>query len=50
MTFDEDSQPLCPWCLCFVEPGQPTARINGFLWHGGCAEDHERAEAEEAEA
>jgi hypothetical protein len=39
---------VCPWCIKPIEPGQDTAKVNNITWHAGCAEDHERAEAEEA--
>ena len=47
MSFDDDVAPLCPWCQCFVEASEPTMRYNRVLWHAGCYEDLERAEAKE---
>ncbi len=48
MSFDDDVAPLCPWCQCFIEASEPTMRYNRVLWHAGCYEDLERAEAKES--
>ena len=40
----------CPWCDLVIELGQDTAKVNGFTWHAGCAEDHERSDREVADA
>ncbi len=44
-----DWLPLCPWCLSFIETNDDTAKVNGIIWHAGCAEDHLMIEMKEAE-
>jgi len=48
MSPDPAPVPTCPRCLKPIEQGQDTAKVHGIYWHAGCAEDHERDQAEEA--